>query len=328
MVRFSLAMLVALWAAGTSLASWADGMFESLSRDFGSVPRGPLLVHPFRLTNNTGVPVTISNVRVSCGCVTAWALQTELAPGQSTAVMAQMDTRRFQRDKNVTIYVQFSRPSFEEVRLWVQANSRDDVTVTPDSLAFGQIKKGTSPAARVTIAFMGSDQWRITGLSVESNYVQASLKQLPGNPMEVNYLLTARLRPDTPVGKWYTDVWLRTSNPATPRVRVPLTVEVQSALSLSPSAVLLGQVRAGTVTERKIILRGAQPFRILRVQGVDGQWLVRDSTVRSKPVHVLTITLKAPRPGQLNRTIKIITDLKRDNEIEFQAQAEVMPATW
>jgi hypothetical protein len=325
MLRYSLVMLVGFWAASTSFASWADGMFESLSRDFGSVPRGPLLVHPFRLTNNTGVPVTISNVRVSCGCVTAWPLQTELAPGQSTAIMVQMDTRRFQRDKNVTIYVQFSRPSFEEVRLWVQANSRDDVTVTPDSLAMGQIKKGTSPAARVTIAFMGSEQWRITGISSESNYVQTSLRQLPGNAMEVNYLLTARLRSDTPVGKWYTDIWLMTTNPSMPRVRVPLTVEVQSALSLSPSAVVLGQVRAGSVTERRIILRGAQPFRILRVQGVDGQWMVRDSTVRSKPVHVLTITLTAPRPGQVNRTIKIITDLRQDNEIEFQAEAQVIP---
>jgi hypothetical protein len=318
-------MLVGLSAASISFASWADGMFDSLSRDFGSVPRGPLLVHAFRLTNNTGRHVTISNVRVSCGCVTAWPLQRELEPGQATAIMARMDTTRFQRDKNVTIYVQFSRPRFEEVRLWVQANSRDDVTVTPDTLTFGQIKKGTSPAARVTIAFMGSDDWRITGLTSESNYVQASLKPLPGNAMEVNYLLTARLRADTPVGKWYTDIWLQTNNSTTPRVRVPLTVEVQSALSLSPSAVVLGPVRSGAVTERKVILRGAQAFRILRVQGVDGQWTVRDSTIQSKPVHVLTITLKARRPGPQNRTIKVITDLRQDNEIEFQAQAEVLP---
>lgn len=327
MLRYSLAMVVGLAMTGPAFASWADAMFENLSRDFGSVPRGPLLVHPFRLTNNTGIPVSISNVRVSCGCVTAWALQTEVAPGQSTAIMAQMDTRRFQRDKTVTIYVQFNRPSFEEVRLWVQANSRDDVTVTPDSLAFGQVKKGSSSAARVTISFMGSDPWRITGVSSESNYVAAALRALPGNPMEVNYLLTARLRADTPVGKWYTDIWLQTNNPATPRVRVPLTVEVQSALSLSPQAVIMGQVPAGAVTERKVILRGAQPFRILRVQGVDGQWIVRDSTIHSKPVHVLTITLKAPRPGQLNRTVKIITDLKEDNEIEFQARALVVPVS-
>jgi hypothetical protein len=301
-------------------------MFEGVSRDFGSVPRGAILVHPFRLTNNTGVPVTIGTPRVSCGCTTAWVLQNQLAPGQSTAIMVQMDTHRFQRDKNVTIYVPFTRPNFEEVRLWVQANSRDDVTVTPDTLSFGQIKKGTNPAARVTISFMGASGWQINGVSSDSNYVLTSLKQLPGNPMEVNYLLTARLRPDTPVGKWYTDIWLQTTNPATPRVRVPLTVEIQSALSLSPPSVSLGQVQAGTTTERKIILRGVKPFRIINVRGVNAQWSVRDSSVSSKTVHVLTVTLKARTAGDSASTIKIFTDLPEDGVIELQTRALILPA--
>ena len=326
MFRYSLVLLMGLSATGaTRAASWADAMFEGLSRDFGSVPRGPTLTHPFRLTNNTGAHVSISDVRVSCGCVTARALQTELAPGQSTAILAEMDTRRVQRDKTVTIYVQFSQPRFEEVRLWVHANSRDDVGVTPDTLAFGQVKKGSTPSATVTVSFMGSDQWRITGLASESNYVQAALRPLPGSAVEVNYQLTARLREDTPVGKWYTDIWLQTNNPTSPRVRVPLTVEIQSALSLSPSAVILGQVKAGTVTERKIIVRGSQPFKITQVEGAGGQWAVRDSTKGSNPVHVLTVSLKPAQAGDLTRIFKIVTDLPQDGAIQFLARAQVMP---
>jgi hypothetical protein len=326
MFRYSLVMLVGLAVPGASpAASWAEGMFEGLSRDFGSVPRGPLLSHPFRLTNNTGVPVTISNLRVSCGCVTARALESELAPGQSTAILTEMDTRRFQRDKNVTIYVQFSQPSFEEVRLWVQANSREDITFTPEALAFGQIKHGSSPTARLNVSFVGNSQWRITGVSSDSNYITTTLKALPGNAMEVNYQVTAQLRSDTPAGRWYTDIWLKTNDPTTPRVRVPLSVEIQSALSLSPSAVILGQVKAGGLTERKLIVRGTQPFRILGVQGVDSLWTLRDSTSARKSVHVLTISLRAPRAGELTRVIKLITDLKEDGQIEFLARAQVVP---
>jgi hypothetical protein len=99
-------------------------MFQELSVDFGSVPRGPTLSHPFRLTNNTGRTVHISSVRVSCGCVRASALDTVLAPGQSTAIQAAMDTRRFLGTKAITIYVSFDQPHRDEVRLWVQANSR------------------------------------------------------------------------------------------------------------------------------------------------------------------------------------------------------------
>lgn len=75
----------------------AEPFFEQSSHDFGSVPRGPLLSHYYRFTNTGSVPVHIGSVRVSCGCVAASVLQDELAPGQSTAIYATMDTRRLCR---------------------------------------------------------------------------------------------------------------------------------------------------------------------------------------------------------------------------------------
>src|SRR5258708_23767839 len=105
MLRYSLACVVALCVTSTTFAaSWADGLFDGLSRDFGSVPRGPALTHPYRVANNTGGPVHIAGVRVSCGCVSASALKTDLKPGEETAIVANMDTRRFVGVKTVTIF--------------------------------------------------------------------------------------------------------------------------------------------------------------------------------------------------------------------------------
>src|SRR5205807_6290051 len=100
MLRHSLlgAVLLAV-ATPVYASSWADGMFDELSKDFGSVPHGTVAAHPFRLSNNTGSTVRISNVRVSCGCTSARALQTLLAPGQETVILAHMDTRRFYNSK-------------------------------------------------------------------------------------------------------------------------------------------------------------------------------------------------------------------------------------
>src|SRR5438093_390889 len=139
MLRHSLVLFAAVWATAPAFAgSSADAMFDALYRDFGSVPRGPMLTHHFRLTNHTSAPVHIAGLRVSCGCVTAVALQSELAPGESTSIHAQMDTHRFVGSKRVTIFVQFDRPRWEEVNLWVQATARDDLTVAPESLALRQ----------------------------------------------------------------------------------------------------------------------------------------------------------------------------------------------
>lgn len=324
MFRQSLAFVVGLCLTSPLVAaSWADGMFEELSKDFGSVPRGPLLSHPFRFTNNTGMPVHIAGVRVSCGCVSAQALETNLAPGQSTAILAHMDTRRFNGVKSVTIYVQLDQPRYEEVRLWVQANSRDDVTVTPDSLTFGKIKRGSSPSTQVNITFLGSSQLQIVSALSESNYVQTSLRELRRDMAETTYQLMARLRSDAPVGKWYSDVWLTTNNPATPRIRVPLQVEIESTLTVSPATVTMGQVKVGTQTQRNVIIRGVKPFRITTVKGTDAVLSVRGTSEDSKPVHVLTVTFQPQQAGEVERTLRVITDMREEGEIEFQARATV-----
>jgi hypothetical protein len=336
-------LITVLLAAGplagpSPAASWADGLFEELSRDFGSVPRGQMVTHPFRIVNNTRHTVRIAGVRVSCtACTTAKALQTTLAPGQETAVVVQMDTRRFSNGKSVTVYVTFDQPRFEEVRLWIQANSRDDVAVQPDGLAFGRIKRGTSPTASVTVSFLGSPfvpsshvagaNWgiRVEEVRCESNYIRPACKLIRQESGEVSYQLTATLRPDAPPGKWFTDIWLKTNSPSMPRVRVPVTLEIESALSLSPNSVALGEVKAGTETDRKVVIRGVRPFRIIGISGTDDQVSVRDSSPESQRVHVLTVTLRPTGRGDLNRTIRVHTDLKTGGDIEFNAQAQVVP---
>jgi hypothetical protein len=325
MLRYSLMLLVGLATAGpAAAATWAEATFDELSKDFGSVPRGPTLSHPFRLVNNTKGAITIASVRVSCGCVSAGALKATLQPGEETAILARMDTNRFSGTKAVTIFVQFSQPQWEEVRLVVQANSRDDVIITPETLALGQAKRGTSPSATVNVTLLAS-QAQITGVQPESNYVQTALREAKNENGEVSYSLTAKIRADAPVGKWYSDVWLKTSNPAMPKVRVPLTVEIESALSVSPSSVTLGQVAVGSQVERKVIVRGTKPFKITDVRGAGGDLVVSDSANESQAIHVLTLTLKGSKAGDLNRTLRVITDLKDDGEIDFRAQGQVMP---
>lgn len=332
MFRYSLAVIAGLCFAGLSpAASWADGMFQELSKDFGSVPRGPLQSHPFHLTNNTKYVVHIASVRVSCGCTSATALTDTLAPGQSTAVVAQMDTNRFFGPKAVTIFVQFDRPAWEEVRLWVQANSRDDVSITPDSLAFGAVRRGASPKTSVTVSLLGDSNWRITSARCESNYVSAALSAPRQTDNGVEFQVTAQVRPDIPVGRWYTDIWLDTNNPATPKLRVPLTVEIQAPLSLIPGGVAFGQIKAGGQAERKVMVRGVEAFRIKAVRGTDKLVHVQDSNPASRSVHVLTVTVKSPEPGafnrpiDINRTLRVITDLPDENEIDFKAKAQIRP---
>jgi hypothetical protein len=323
MFRFSLTAAAALiLSVPAPAATWAEAMFEELARDFGSVPRGPMLTHPYRLTNSTGQTVRITGVRVSCGCTSATAMQGVLAPGQSTVVMAQMDTTRFVGPKTVTIYVQFDQPQWQEVRLSISANSRTDIVVTPDTLAFGPIPRGTGPARTTTVTFAGGTQ--LVSVAAESNYVTLTAKPVRNSGYDVAYEVTATIRPDTPVGKWYTDVWLNTNNAGSPRIRVPLTVDVEPALNLSPATAAFGAVTMGSAAERKVILRGPQPFKITEIKGDDDQvTVVTGDSKEARPVHVLTVKVKAAGVGDLSRTLTIVTDLPGDGTADLPVRASV-----
>lgn len=324
MFRFSLAAAAAIFmSAPAHAATWAQGMFDDVTRDFGSVPRGPMLTHSYRLTNNTGQTVRITSVRVSCGCTSATALQGVLAPGQSTAVLAQMDTTRFVGPKTVTIYVQFDQPQWAEVHLAISSNSRTDVMVAPDTIAFGPVSRGTTPSRQTTVTFSGGTQ--LVSVAAESNYVQLTAKGMQGNGYENTYAVTATLRPDTPVGKWYTDVWLNTNSATSPRIRVPLTVDVEPALNLSPATAAFGSVPMGGEAERRVILRGPQPFHIKEFKGADEVVNVTAADANeARPVHVLTIKVKPGSAGDLTRTVTIVTDLGGDNTAELHVKATVV----
>jgi hypothetical protein len=322
MVRYASVLLLGLAMAPVAAASWADGMFAEMSKDFGSVPRGPTVSHLFHFTNNTKDWVHVASVRVSCGCTTATAVDTDVAPGKTGAILAQMDTLRFSGSKAVTIFVQFDRPQWEEVRLLVQAYGRDDIGITPESFSFGQVRHRTTPARTVNVTLAGN-QTQVVDARCDSNYVQATVQPVRRSDGEVAYQVTAKLRNDTPVGRWYTDVWVRTNDAASPRIRVPLTVEVEGGLTVSPDAVSMGEVKVGNTVQRKVLVRGDQPFQIKELKGGDGVLSVHDTTPDAKQVHVLVVTLKPSAAGTVTRTIQVVTD--HHEAVEFQAKAEVVP---
>jgi len=326
MLRYSYVLMAGLWAAGSASAGgWADGLFEELNKDFGSVPRGQILTHNFKIRNATKDPVTITSVRVSCGCVSATANTGYLAPGQETTLTAKMDTSRFAGVRTVTIFVQFGSPQPSEVRLWVQANSRSDFAIAPDQLAFGQVKRGSNPATSVTVTFYGNPGAKVTEARGESNYIQPTVTEVRRSESESAYQVNVRIRPDTPVGKWYTDVWLKTNVATMPQLRVPLTIEIESALSVSPDLTNLGTVPMKGEVEKRVIVRGVKPFKIVTFGGTDDELSVRENSNDARAVHVLLVKLKPRKAGEINRTIRLTTDLPEDNLIDFKVSAQVTP---
>ena len=286
----------------------AEKFFSEKVHNFGSTPRGPQLVHYFNFTNTSKETLVISNVRVSCGCVTASAPVRQIKPGESSYIHASMDSRRFSGPKAVTVYVQFSAPIYEEISLLVQANGRDDFSMYPETLSFGGIRKGTTPVAKVQVTLYSDPNWSIESVKADSNYVKPQARLIKRNGAEVTYEISASLRADLPVGKWFSDIWLQTNNDSLARVRVPLTVDVNSAITATPENVQLGEVKVGDSTEQNVMIRGDKPFTIKEIRGLDDSFKAQETNNAPKAVHVLKISFKPDRVGNVHHDLTIVTD--------------------
>jgi hypothetical protein len=139
---------------------------------------------------------------------------------------------------------------------------------------------------------------------------------------EVVYEVAAKLQPGLPVGRWTTELTLTTNSPVAPTIRVPATVEIIPSLVVSPGEVKLGAV-VGNPTESKFLIRGGQPFKIKEIQGTDGVVTANSAEGESRPVHVITLKVDAKQAGELNRTLRIITDLPTEGVAEVAVKAQV-----
>lgn len=302
----------------------AESAFQDRTHDFGATPRGPMLTHYFRLTNTSKDTLVIGSLRVSCGCVVASAPTAQIKPGESSYITAQMDSRRFTGHKAVTIYVQFVSPRVEEVSLLVKANGRDDLSITPESLSFGTVRKGSTAKASVQVTFSGGSNWQIEDVKSDSGHVKAEAKLIKRNGAQVTYQIDATLDASLEAGKWRTDIWLVSNDPALGKTRIPVGIDVSAPVTATPGALQLGDVKIGDSVEQNVIVRGDKPFKIKTIRNGGSAIEVSGQSADAKNVHILRIAYKPTAEGEVKQSIEIITEDGDEPAIAIPFQAKAI----
>src|SRR4051812_18210752 len=156
-------ILIGTAAIPASAATWADPLFAEQGHDFGPVPRGGKVRHNFVMTNRLNEPITIANVRASCGCTTGKANASLVPPGQSAVIEAEMDTKNFVGPKATTLFVTLISAGGREaeVSLAVSSNILSDIVLNPGAIDFGTITRGQTPKLTLTIDRIGLPTWRV-----------------------------------------------------------------------------------------------------------------------------------------------------------------------
>ena len=322
MLRYSIALIAGMLISGpTFAASWTDSVFSEINKDFGSVPRGPILKHNFMIKNTTGSPIRAIQLRVSCGCTVARMDDPVIAPGATGVITADMDSGRFLGDRTVYIYVLFDQPSLTEVTLSVHARSHEDIVISPDMIDFGRGPKGVRKfQTTVTIPF--GQQWQIQNVVSDTSHVTATIAPAPPEQGPNRFVVNAVLDDQLPAGNWHTEIWLNTNHPFMPKIRIPVKAVVEPSLIVSPSMTALTVAADAVPVTRKVLVRGPNPFTITSIKGAEGNWKVVEDNPGKSGTHILTVTVTGPVEGSSEKTFEITTDLPGDNKVTFQVKAE------
>lgn len=301
-------LVCAFLPAVGAAANWANEMFVERQHDFGKVARGDKPAYDFLLTNTTSKEVRIRAIRVSCSCTKAVAAAGRIPPGSSTLLTATMDTSGFQGSKSVAIYVQFDRPWRAEVMLRVNCESVGKLGAEATEVDFGILPQGSAPTKKLNLDYAGPLDWQVTDLDYGNPHFLVEVMEASREPGKVRYELTISLQPNCGAGLHEDEIRIHTNDAATPLVLVKAKAQIEADIVVTPSSIRLTGLAPGQVAQRKIILKAAQPFKVLRVDNADGVFDVETSP-DAKTVQLVTLTFTNSAGGEIPEHIDIVTDL-------------------
>lgn len=324
------AVLVCLLPVTLRAADWADSLFVEHEHDFGTVPRGAIVHHTFVLQNRTQEPLTILNVRASCGCTSGQASGSLLQPGQTAQVVAQMDTRNFVGRKETTLFVSFitARGLEGEARLGVASTILSDVVLNPGSIDFGTVARGQAPNLVLTIDRIGAPNWRAVRMVSACRVINANLVETVRNAGQVSYSLYVSLKPDAPAGTVRDEIRIFTNDPETSSIPVPVTATIRGDLSASPSPLVLGRVTSAGGVQGRVVVRASKPFVIQAIEGAEGGFTMTEADASRRTVHVVTVTYQPEERGvrgDVQKNFRIVTDLPGEGPLDVATLLHIDP---
>lgn len=311
-------------------ASWAEPLFSERAHDFGPVPRGATVRHPFFLTNRLSEPVSIINLRASCGCTSGRANLSTVPPGGQAVIEAAMDTTSFVGRKATTLFVMVVTPSGkqEEVGLGVTSTILSDVVLNPGTIDFGNVAKGQEVTKTLTIDRVGAPTWRVEKMVSASKVIDAWLDETSRDSRNVRYRLTVKLKPSTSAGLVRDEVRVLTNDREAPLVPILVTGQVLGELTVAPALLPLGRIANNGQTHGKYLIKGTRPFQILALEGQGNGFTLDEFEPGPKTVHLVNVSYRTgPNTtlGDVRQVFRVVTDLTGEPPLEVAATVRVDP---
>jgi hypothetical protein len=289
-------------SSGLPSAKVAETVF-----DFGSVFQGAAVKHTFRLENGGPGVLTIGAVQTSCGCTVAQPSKREVAPGDSSELVATFDTSADKGPAQRVITVNTNDPQHKQIALTIKGDVKVKVDANPSPVVFDKVKHGTEASREVLITDMiGAKNFRITSITNSSPDLKVTERARtdgkPGAALTLTLLKSALARPLSDTVKVAT---------STAPVNIPVYGNVIGDLNVMPPQVSFGIVKhhAGAIQFARLTNAGDRPITVLGATTNNVKVTAAVEPITPGREYKLTLELTANSPdGTLRGMVEIKTD--------------------
>ncbi len=204
-------------------AARAQLSFDPPSIDLGDVKAGQIFSQQIKVTNTSGTPITVQEVKASCGCVRPVLEPSMLAPG-ATGIL-KLDINTLSSNAGPSTYgIKLRYPEsnqFKEQQFIITGRIIQEIIVTPTAIT----SYGEKPRPQtITIFDKRATPLRPVKLERTSPYLDVEWVQPAVAEPQPQYAVQVSVREDLPAGRHDHEVLIYTNDAAYPVLRVPVSV--------------------------------------------------------------------------------------------------------
>ncbi len=209
---------------------------EPMSFDFGDMQQQQIQTTKVTVTNNGAGLLQIQNVDADCGCTIPTLAKNSLAPGESTEIVIEFSSKKFNGKVVKLVHIETNDPLNPTVDIMLTATVHTPLIIDPVSqrLGFSQSLQGETVTRRATFTATGDEPLEISiGNTRKDIFEVKAINNLDGNPkmaaLEVTVPATMK------AGRQRDNVRINTNIPDLPTVDFEMQAWVVQQLTVSPS---------------------------------------------------------------------------------------------
>lgn len=218
--------------------------------DVGEILKGESREVEFEIRNAGDAPLVIQRVITVCGCTVASLITDEgtivvplpgtpadpaglatLAPGGDATVRVEFQSKTQplgKIEKHVTLRT--NDPEQVEFRLKIHAELQQAFVLEPESIVFGELKRGETPTRTLKLRAAALKNVRVTGFDDVPDFLRANAERDETNPDVQTISVT--LTRDAPVGLLQHTIQARLDHPTFEHLPIPVFATVNSRMRI------------------------------------------------------------------------------------------------